>query len=152
MRKKTAGLLLCAAALAPATARADGDLRARAGSMLAAMQGDAHRVALLLRTARASHAAGPIKCVDGYLSQVDADVRHGRDDLAEIRAALAMGDVHRANRAMGWLASRREAARSASFAADACMAPNVATERDQTTVRVVAPTLPPDRAVFGARK
>ncbi|HEY1957208.1 MAG TPA: hypothetical protein VGH28_16430 [Polyangiaceae bacterium] len=149
MRNKTAGLVLCAAALGAVTARADGDLGARAGSMLAAMEGDAHRVALLLRTARAARTPGPIKCVDANLSRIDTDVRHGRDDIADLRAALSTGDVARANRAMSWLASRREAARSASFAADACVTPSAPTERDRTTVHVVPPKLPPDRAVFG---
>ena len=149
MRTKLAGwIALVALALAP-HARADVDLRTRAGSMLAAMEGDAHRVALLLRNARAARAAGPIKCVDGYLSQVDADVRHGREDVADLHAALSRHDVGAARRALGWLTSRREAAREASFAADACMTPSLATDRDETTVRVVPPKLPSDRAVFG---
>jgi len=149
MRNKAAALLLCAAALAPMTARAEGDLSARAGNLLAAMEGDAHRVAVLLRTARASHPPSTIKCVDGYLSQIDADVRHGREDLGDLRAALAKRDGAAAERAILWLTTRREAARNASFAADSCLTPLLATERDRTTVHVVRPKLPSDRAVFG---
>ena len=130
------------------TARADGDLSAHAGSLLSAMEGDAHRVAVLLRAARASHAPTTIKCVDGYLSQIDADVRHGREDVGDLRAALAKRDGAAAQRAILWLTTRREAARNASFGADSCLAPTLATERDRTTVRVVAPRLPSDRAVF----
>ena len=138
MRKNTAGFLLAGAlALAPQRAHADVDLRTQATRMLAAMEGDAHRVAVLLQTARAAHKPGPIKCVDGYLSRIDTDVRHGREDLADIRAALASGDVPAARRSLGWLTTRREAARQASFAADSCMTPTVATDRDQTTVHVV---------------
>ncbi len=148
-KHRLARAVVCAVLLAPAGARGDVDSSSQASGMLAAMEGDAHRVALLLRTARAARRAGPIKCVDGYLSRIDTDVRHGRDDLADLRAALASGDAGAARRALGWLAARREAARAASFAADACITPSLATDRDQTTVHVVAPALPSDRAVFG---
>lgn len=116
------------------------------------MEGDAHRVAVLLRTTRAARSVGPAKCVDGYLSRIDAGVRHGRDDVAMIRAAIAIGDDAGAQRAMGWLASRREAARSAAFAADSCVVPNAVQERDQTVVHIlVNPALPSDRAVFSSK-
>ncbi len=137
-----------ALALAPSHARAEGDVRIEASRMLSAMEGDARRVALLLRSARAAHTpAGPIKCIDGFLSQIDAGVRHGREDLADIHAALAANDQESAKRSLGWLASRREAARWASFAADTCNGA-VAAEPDRTEVRVVKPTLPSDRDVF----
>jgi hypothetical protein len=149
MKKVSATLVaMFALTLAPAQARADADLRLEAGRMLAAMEGDAHRVALLLRSARASKApAGPIKCIDGFLSQIDAGVRHGREDVADIRALVATGDLAAARRSLGWLASRREAARWASFAADTCGGA-VAAEPDHTEVRIVAPRLPSDHEVF----
>jgi len=158
MRTILAATMSLALVLAPQHARAE-DSRAQdatvmrtAAHLLATMEGDAHRVATLLRTARASHAPGPAKCVDGFLSQIDANVRHGREDLAEIRAAIVSNDRAAALRAMGWLASRREAARNASFAADSCLVPALAQERDQTVVRVIVnPALPSDRAVFGSR-
>ncbi len=143
------GALVIAFAFAPHDARADVDLRALGSRMLSAMEGDAHHVATLLRNARAARAPGPIKCVDGYLSQIDVGVRHGREDLATIRAAAFTGDDATAHRAMGWLASRREAARTAAFAADACASPTLVTEQDHTVVHVIVdPKLPPDRAVF----
>jgi len=141
-------MVLGALALCPRAGAAEPDLRAQANGMLAVMEGDAHRVAVLLQHARAAHAPGPIQCVDGYLSQVDTDVRYGRDDVRALRAALAAGDRRTAQRALLWLSSRREAARSASFAADACITPSLATARDETTVRVVAPNLPSDPTVF----
>jgi hypothetical protein len=148
MRIKTAGLYLLAALACSSAAGAEADLRSRAGGMLAAMEGDAHRVAGLLRVARAAHAKGPIHCVDGYLSQIDADVRNGRADVRTLHAALAKNDRRRAESAFLWLTTRREAARNASFAADTCLTPKLATDRDQTVVRVVRPELPSDRAVF----
>jgi hypothetical protein len=148
MRIETAGLI-CALALASASSRAEGTpLEHRAANMLAAMEGDAHRVAGLLRNARAAHAAGPTKCVDRYLSQIDTDVRHGREDVADLHAALAARNGARAGHAMSRLTGRREAARWASFAADTCLTPQMATDRDHTTVRVILPRLPSDRAVF----
>lgn len=133
----------------PARAHADVDLATQSSRLLAVMEGDAHHVASLLRTARASHAAGPAKCVDGYLSQIDTGVRHARDDIADIRSAIAMHDRAAALRAMGWLEARREAARVASFSADTCVVPSAAQDRDHTVVRVVVdPALPSDRAVF----
>ncbi len=159
--KKLGGTLMAmfVLALAPAHARADSDgaasgasqaarMRLEAGRMLSAMEGDAHRVALLLRTARAAKAApGPLKCIDGFLSQIDAGVRHGREDVADLLASVSTGDLTAARRSLGWLASRREAARWASFAADTCSGA-VAAEPDHTEVRVVAPRLPSDRDVF----
>lgn len=134
--------------VSPGDARADVDLRAQAGRMLSAMEGDAHRVSLLLRSARNARAPGPIQCVNRYLSQIDAGVRHGRDDVADIRAAIAVGDTRTAFRAMGWLSSRREAARTASFAADSCVGPSTE-QPDSTVVHVVVdPKLPSDRSVF----
>lgn len=148
MKKLAAGTFLCALALAPSHARADVDLRVQASHMLSAMEGDSRRVALLLRSARASHAVNAAKCIGGFLSQIDAGVRHGRDDVADLRAALMQNDVDAARRALTWLASRREAARWASFAADTCNG-NVAPENDRTEVHVVAPPkLPSDRDVF----
>jgi hypothetical protein len=130
-------------------ARADVDLRAQAGHMLTAMEGDAHHVATLLRTARAAHSPSAAKCVDGFLSQIDVAVRHGRDDLATIRSATSAGDNAAAHLAMGWLASRREAARTAAFGADACASPLEVTAVDHTIVRVIVDTkLPSDRTVF----
>lgn len=148
-KHRLARAVVCAVLLAPAGARGDADSVAQASGMLAAMEGDAHRVALLLRDARAARRPEPIHCVDAYLTRIDTDVRYGREALADYRAALARGDTAEAKRALSWLATRREAARSASFAADACVTPTLATDRDQTTVHVVTPTLPPDRAVFG---
>ncbi len=149
MRKTSIAFAATAAIVFAPNARADADLRAQGAQLMSAMEGDAHRVAVLLRTARAARSPGPAKCVDGYLSRIDTSVRHGRDDLAEIRAAVAVGDKATAIRAMGWLASRREAARSASFAADTCIVPTAAQERDQTVVRIVAPPrLPTDHDVF----
>lgn len=139
MKKLAGSIVLLSLALAP-QARADADMRVEAGRMLAAMEGDAHRVALLLRTTRAAHAApASIKCVDGFLSQIDAGVRHGREDLADIRAAVETGDLEHARRSLGWLSSRREAARWASFAAATCNGA-VAAEPDRTEVRVIAST------------
>ena len=152
--------LLSALALAPSHARADVDgsaeggtspatmrMRLEAGRMLSAMEGDARRVSLLLRSARASHADGPAKCINGFLSQIDADVRHGREDVADLRASLDQKDLDGARRALGWLSSRREAARWASFAADTCNG-QVASSHDETEVRIVRPKLPSDRDVF----
>ncbi len=154
MRKTIAVIATLAGFVAASHAHADASLAEsssalrQASHLLVAMEGDAHRVAGLLRTARASHAVGPAKCVDGYLSQIDASVRHGRDDVAEIRAAIVTNDQPAAIRAMGWLEARREAARTASFAADSCLTPAAAQERDHTVVHVVTPVLPSDRAVF----
>ncbi len=149
MKKLGGSIVLLALALTPHARAADSDLRVEAGRMLSAMEGDAHRVAILLRTTRAAHGSpASIKCVDGFLSQIDAGVRHGREDVADIRAALATNDVETAHRSLAWLASRREAARWASFAADTCVG-TVAAEPDRTEVRVVAPPrLPSDREVF----
>jgi hypothetical protein len=147
MKKLASITLLSALTLAPSHARADTDMRVEAGRMLSAMEGDAHRVALLLRSARASHATGPAKCIDGFLSQIDAGVRHGRDDVADVRASLSQNDVAAARRALAWLASRREAARWASFAADTCNG-QLASTHDQTEVHVVRPKLPSDKEVF----
>jgi len=117
--------------------------------MLSAMEGDAHHVATLLRNARAARAPGPIKCVDGFLSQIDAGVRHGRDDLADIRSATLTGDDAAARRALGSLASRREAARIAAFGADVCASPAMATTQDHTVVHVIVdPKLPTDHIIF----
>jgi hypothetical protein len=118
-------------------AHAGADLRIEGAHLLVAMEGDAHHVAVLLRNARATHATSSAKCVDGYLSQIDASVRHGRDDLATIRSATSVGDDATAHRALGALSSRREAARSSAFAADACASPVVATPQDHTVVRVI---------------
>ncbi len=135
--------------LAAPGARADGDLRVQAGHMLTAMEGDAHHVATLLRNARAAHSPSAAKCVDGFLSQIDVAVRNARDDLATIRSATQARDDASAKRAMGFLASRREAARTAAFGADACASPAVVTPVDHTIVRVIVETkLPSDRAVF----
>ena len=147
MKSLASMMLLSALALAPSHARADTDMRLEAGRMLSAMEGDAKRVSLLLRSARASHAEGPAKCINGFLSQIDAGVRHGREDVADLRASLDQKDVDGARRAMGWLSSRREAARWASFAADTCTG-QVAATHDQTEVHIVKPTLPSDRDVF----
>jgi len=147
MNRLASIVLLSGLALAPSHARADTDMRLEAGRMLSAMEGDARRVSLLLRSARASHAEGPAKCINGFLSQIDADVRHGRDDVADLRASLDQKDVAGARRAMGWLSSRREAARWASFAADTCNG-QVAARQDETEVHIVRPKLPSDREVF----
>jgi len=147
MKKLASMTVLLVLALAPSHARADADMRVEAGRMLSAMEGDARRVSLLLRTARASHAASAAKCINGFLSQIDAGVRHGRDDVADLRASLAQNDEGAARRALGWLASRREAARWASFAADTCNG-QVAATHDETEVHIVKPTLPSDRDVF----
>ena len=160
MNRLASIMLLSGLALAPSHARADVDgsaeggtsptnvrMRLEAGRMLSAMEGDARRVSLLLRSARASHAEGPAKCINGFLSQIDADVRHGRDDVADLRASLDQKDVAGARRAMGWLSSRREAARWASFAADTCNG-QVAARQDETEVHIVRPKLPSDREVF----
>ena len=147
MNRLASIVLLSGLALAPSHARADTDMRLEAGRMLSAMEGDARRVSLLLRSARASHAEGPAKCINGFLSQIDADVRHGRDDVADLRASLDHKDVAGARRAMGWLSSRREAARWASFAADTCNG-QVAARQDETEVHIVRPKLPSDREVF----
>jgi hypothetical protein len=147
MKRLVAITLLSGLALTPSRARAEGDASMReAGKMLSAMEGDARRVSLLLRAARASHAT-TAKCINGFLSQIDADVRHGRDDVADLRASLAQKDLDGANRALSWLSSRREAARWASFAADTCNG-QVAATHDETEVHVVKPTLPSDRDVF----
>jgi hypothetical protein len=150
MMKTTTCLgLLSALVVTSESARADVDLSVQASHMLVAMEGDAHHVATLLRQARAARAPGAAKCVDGFLSQIDASVRHGRDDLAAIRSATSTGDADSARRAMGWLASRREAARTAAFAADACASPLEVTSRDHTIVHVIVDTkLPSDPAVF----
>jgi hypothetical protein len=150
MKKLGGSLVVLALALAPHARAADPDMRVEAGRMLAAMEGDAHRVAILLRTTRAAHGSpASIKCIDGFLSQIDAGVRHGREDVADIRAALAANDVEKAHRSLSWLTGRREAARWASFAADTCNGA-VAAEPDRTEVRVVVPPrLPSDREVFG---
>src|SRR5678815_694022 len=121
-------------------------MRLEAGRMLSAMEGDARRVSLLLRSARASHAEGPARCINGFLSQIDAGVRHGREDVADLRASLDQKDVDGARRALSWLSSRREAARWASFAADTCNG-QVGSTHDETEVRVVKPKLPSDRDV-----
>jgi len=147
MNRLASIVLLSGLALAPSHARAETDMRLEAGRMLSAMEGDARRVSLLLRSARASHAEGPAKCINGFLSQIDADVRHGRDDVADLRASLDQKDVAGARRAMGWLSSRREAARWASFAADTCNG-QVAARQDETEVHIVRPKLPSDREVF----
>jgi hypothetical protein len=115
--------------------------------MLSAMEGDARRVSLLLRSARASHAEGQAKCINGFLSQIDAGVRHGREDIADLRSSLDQKDLDGARRALGWLTSRREAARQASFAADTCNG-QVASTHDETEVHVVKPKLPSDKDVF----
>lgn len=146
---RTTYLAVLMLALTTQGAWADSDLNVQAGHMLVAMEGDAHHVANLLRNARAARMASAVKCVDGLLSQIDTGVRHGRDDVAAIRTATSTGDDASARRAMGWLASRREAARTAAFAADACASPLEVTSRDRTEVRVVVDTkLPSDRAVF----
>jgi hypothetical protein len=148
MKKLAALTFLGALALAPSHARAETDLRVQASRMLSAMEGDAHRVALLLRSARAAHSVNAAKCIGGFLSQIDAGVRHGRDDVADLRAALAQNDLEAARRSLSWLASRREAARWASFSADTCNG-NVAPENDRTEVHIVPPPkLPSDRDVF----
>ena len=148
MNRLASIMLLSALALAPSHARAaEVDLRREAGRMLSAMEGDARRVSLLLRSARASHAEGQAKCINGFLSQIDADVRHGRDDVADLRASLEQRDLDGARRAMSWLSSRREAARWASFAADTCNG-QVAATHDETEVHVVKPKLPSDRDIF----
>ncbi len=143
---KNAGLKFVACALvlvlAPA-AKADVDVRVEATHMLSAMVGDAQRVASLLQGARAARAPGPIKCVDGYLSQIDAGVRHGRDDVADIRSATATGDAATVQRALGWLSSRRQAARAAALAANGCIS-GTATPTTGTVVRVIV-----DRRVAG---
>ncbi len=146
MKRLASITVLSALALAPSHARADVDML-EARKMLSAMEGDARRVSLLLRSARASHAAGAAKCINGFLSQIDADVRHGRDDVADLRASLSQKDLDGAKRALSWLSSRREAARWASFAADTCNG-QVAARADETEVHVVKPTLPSDHDVF----
>lgn len=147
MNRLASMMLLSALALAPSHARADTDMRLEARRMLSAMEGDAHRVSLLLRSARASHAEGQAKCINGFLSQIDADVRHGREDVLDLRASLDQKDIDGARRALGWLSSRREAARWASFAADTCNG-QVAAGHDETEVHIVKPKLPSDRDVF----
>jgi hypothetical protein len=147
MNRVVSMMLLSALALAPSHARAETDMRLEAGRMLSAMEGDARRVSLLLRSARASHAEGQAKCINGFLSQIDADVRHGRDDVADLRASLEQKDLAGARRALGWLSSRREAARWASFSADTCNGQLAATH-DETEVHIVKPKLPSDRDVF----
>jgi hypothetical protein len=141
--------LLSALALAPSHARADdgSGMRLEARRLLSAMEGDARRVSLLLRSARASHSEGQAKCINGFLSQIDAGVRHGRDDVADLRASLEQNDINAARRALGWLSSRREAARWASFAADTCNG-QVASSHDETEVHIVKPKLPSDHDVF----
>lgn len=148
MNKLFGSIIVFVLALAP-HARADVDMRVEASRMLSAMEGDAHRVALLLRSTRAAHGKpASVKCIDGFLSQIDAGVRHGREDVADIRAAISTNDYESARRALGWLSSRREAARWASFAADTCNGA-AAAEPDRTEVHVVAPPrLPSDRDVF----
>jgi hypothetical protein len=147
MKTFASAMLFSVLALAPSHARAEGDMRIQAGRMLSAMEGDARRVSLLLRSARASHAENQAKCINGFLSQIDADVRHGRDDVADLRASLEQKDIDGARRALGWLSSRREAARWASFAADTCNG-QVAAGNDETEVHVVKPKLPSDHDVF----
>ena len=147
MKRLASISLLAALALAPSHARAEGDMRIEAGRMMSAMLGDAHRVSLLLRSARSSHAETQAKCIDGFLSQIDAGVRHGREDVADLRASLDQNDLPGARRALSWLASRREAARWASFAADTCNGQLAATH-DETEVHVVKPVLPSDKDIF----
>lgn len=133
-----------------AAAWADTDLGAQAAGMLAAMEGNAARVATMLRQARASKPApsGQVKCIDDALSRVDAAVRSGKDDVAQLRSAVRSGDGSAARRAFVALSSKRQAARDATMAADACRA-NLPNAPEGTVVHVVVdPKLPPDGAVF----
>ncbi len=130
--------------------RADSDLGAQAAGMLAAMEGNAARVATMLRQARALRPApaAQVKCIDDALSRVDAAVRSGKDDVAQLRSAVRSGDAPAARRAMIALSSKRQAAREATVAADTCRTglPNTG---DSTVVRVVVDkSLPSDSAVF----
>ncbi len=136
----------------PALARADGDLRARTGATLATMKGDAQRIASMLAQARRGGTPEQRRCLDLALSEADAAVRTGSDDVTAARAAAKARDKAAASRAMASLAVKRAAARAAVFAADACVAPPgaVVGPRDATVVRVfVDPNLPPDSALFG---
>jgi hypothetical protein len=145
------GLAILAAVVMAAPARADTDARTAAAGMLAAMEGNASRVATMLRQARASKPvpAGRVKCIDDALSRVDAAVRAAKDDEAQVRAAVRLGDTTATKRALLSLRSKRQAAREATMTADACGAGVTATPAGATVVRVhVDQKLPPDSAVF----
>jgi len=132
-------------------ARADTDIGAQAAGMLAAMEGNAARVATMLQHARAARPApaGQVKCIDEALSRVDAAVRSGKDDVVQVRSALHAGDAAGARRVLLSLSSKREAARDATMTADACRAGMPASKGETTVVRVVVDSkLPPDAAVF----
>lgn len=145
------GLALLAAVATAGSARAETDAGAQAAGMLAAMEGNASRVATMLRQARASRPvpAGQVKCIDDALSRVDAAVRGAKDDAAQLKSAVRAGDAATVRRTLASLTSKREAARAATMGADACRAGTRPTTGETTVVRVIVDTkLPSDAAVF----
>ncbi len=145
-----AASLVAGMCLPASTARADSDLAAQAAGMLAAMEGNAARVATMLRQARAARPppAAQVKCIDAALSRVDVAVRSGKDDVAQVRTAIRAGDASAAHRALVALGSKRQAARDATMEADACRA-GLPHATEGTVVRVVVDrSLPSDSAVF----
>ncbi len=151
MRTRRTGFFLLAAVAAAAPARAESDVGAQTAGLLAAMEGNASRVATMLRQARASRPvpAAQVKCIDDALSRVDAAVRGAKDDAAQLKSAARAGDALAVKRALLGLQSKREAAREATLGADACRAGTKAATSEGTVVRVVVdPKLPSDGAVF----
>ena len=133
-----------------AQASPEGELRGRASSALAAMNGNAQRVRTLLHKARVGNLPAEARCLDGALSRVDAAVRSGRDESRALDLALMRGDSGSAARALLALLGFREATRTGASAADACLSGVEVVPVDSTVVTfVVDPSVPSDRAVFG---
>ena len=143
--------LLVLFAAGTASASPEGDLRVRASSALAAMNGNAQRVRGLLHKVRAGNLPAEVRCVDAALSRVDAAVRSGRDENRTLDLALARADGTTAARACVALLGYREATRAGTLSADGCFASSVDVVPVEGTVVsfVVDPSMPPDRAVFG---
>jgi hypothetical protein len=114
-------------------ARASGEARA----LLETMQEHARAAREVLERARARRRADEIRCSDEALSRADVALRHGKEDAADLHAALAAHEDQAAASALQRLRARSLASGDAAVIASKCIIDDSA-RGDRTKVTVHA--------------
>lgn len=127
-----------------------------AHALLASMSANAHAAREVLEAARARRRPDEVRCSDEALSRADVALRHGREDAAELFAALTAHDARAAADALTRLRARAVASRGAASTATRCIPQENALRPDRTQVIIhvdpADPAQPPtDRASASLR-
>ncbi len=120
---------------------ADPGMRAKteAHALVATTEHNAGVVFDALVIARTRQSASTVRCVDEALSRADVALRHAREDISILDAAVAARDAPASSEILERLRARVAASHAAVVSAASCRTSDAARYADRTLVTVIRP-------------